>query len=91
MKIYDLIVEPGREEHIARHHVSVEEAQEVIEGDPFVTNTRLGRYRLIGPTVAGRYLTIIIAPRGRGLYGLVTARDADHTERRNYLHHRGRQ
>ena len=90
MKIYDLIVEPGREEHIARHHVTVEEVEEVTEANPFVTRTRQGRYRLIGQTAAGRYLAVIIAPRGQGVYGLVTARDADDTERRNYLHHRGR-
>jgi len=27
VKIYELVIEPGREEHIARHHVSVEEVE----------------------------------------------------------------
>lgn len=90
VKIYDVIVEPGRKEHIARHHIGVEEAHEIIEGDPSVTHKRQGRYRLIGQTVAGRYLTVIIAPRGPAIYGLVIARDADENERRNYLNHRGR-
>ena len=90
MKSYDLIVEPGREEHIARHHVSVTELEEVVAATPFVTRTRQGRYRLIGQTAAGRYLSIIVAPRGQGIYGLVTARDADDSERRLYHHYQGR-
>lgn len=90
MKIYDLIVDPGREEHIARHHVSVAEVGEMVEADPFITRTREGRYRLIGQTRAGRYLCVIIAPRGQGSYGLVTARDADDAERRRYHGQQGR-
>ncbi len=90
MKIYDLIVEPGREEHIARHHVDVEEVEEVIEGSPFVRRARQGYLRLIGQTSAGRYLTVFIAPRGGGVYGLVTARDTTSVERREYQKHRGR-
>jgi uncharacterized DUF497 family protein len=90
LKIYDIIVEPEREEHIARHNVSVEEVEEVIEGNYQVTRARQGRYRLIGHTASGRYLTIIVAPRGQGVYGLVTARDADDGERRIYLRHRER-
>lgn len=84
MKVYELIVEPGREEHIARHNISVDEVEEVVFATPYITRTRQGRYRLIGQTNAGRYLTIIVAPRGRGVYGLVTARDADESERRLY-------
>ncbi len=76
MRIYQLIVEPGREEHIARHHVSVAQADEIVFGNPIVTRTRQGRIRLIGQTDAGRYLTVIVASRERGVYGLVTARDA---------------
>ncbi|HZU00956.1 MAG TPA: BrnT family toxin [Ktedonobacteraceae bacterium] len=88
MKIYELIVEPGREEHIARHHVSIAEVEEVIFGTPFIRKTRQERYSIIGQTHAGRYLAIFVAPRGRGVYDLVTARDADDAERRAYLRQR---
>lgn len=84
MRIYELIVEPGREEHIARHHVSVAEVEEVVFGTPFIRKTRQGRYAIIGRTQAGRYLTVFVAPREKGVYGLVTARDADDAERRAY-------
>ena len=85
MKIYELVIEPGREEHIARHQVSVEEVEEVIFGAPFIRKARQGRYHIIGQIEAGRYLTVIVPPRGRGVYGLVTSRDADDAERRAYL------
>lgn len=88
MRIYELIIEPGREEHIARHQVSVEEVEEVIFGVTFIRRARQGRYHIIGQTQAGRYLTVFVAPRGSGIYGLVTARDADDAERRAYLRHR---
>ena len=85
MKIYELVIEPGREDHIARHQVSVAEVEEVIFGAPFIRKARQGRYHIIGQTEAGRCLAVFIAPRGRGMDGLVTARDADDTERRAYL------
>ncbi|MGZ3616823.1 MAG: hypothetical protein ACXWOL_08090 [Ktedonobacteraceae bacterium] len=87
MRIYELVIEPGREEHIARHQVSVEEVEEVIFGVPFIRKAKLGRYHIIGQTEAGRYLTVFVAPRGRGVDGLVTARDSDDAERRAYLRH----
>lgn len=88
MRIYELVIEPGREEHIAHHHVSVSEVEEVIFGEPFIRKTRQGRYLAIGQTEVGRYLTVFIAPREPGVYGLVTARDADDAERRAYIRHR---
>ena len=90
MTIYDLIVEPGREEHIARHAVTVEDTEEVVFGQHVVFRTRSGRYGLIGQTAAGRYLRIIVAPRAeRGVYGLVTASDASDADRRLYRRRRG--
>ena len=88
MRIYELIIEPERVDHIARHHVSVEEVEEVIFGTPFIRKARQERYHIIGQTDAGRYLTVFVAPWGKGIYGLVTARDADDAERRAYLRHR---
>lgn len=87
MRIYELIIEPGREEHITRHQVSVAEVEEVIFGVPFIRKARQGRYHIVGQTEAGRYLTVFVAPRGQGVYGLVTARDADDAERKAYLRH----
>ena len=88
MRIHELIIEPDREEHIARHHVSIAEVEEVALGNYFISRTRQGYYRLIGQTAAGRYLVVIVGSRGGGVYGLVTARDADEAERRRYQRQR---
>ena len=66
----------------------MEEVEEVVFGTPFVRKTQQDRYRVIGQTEAGRYLTIFLAPRGRDMYGLVTARDATDAERHMYQEHR---
>jgi len=68
MDPYFLFAEEGREEHIARHGIRLDEAEEVVRGRPFVRKTRdreTGdvRYRFIGQTREGRYLLIICAPR----------------------------
>jgi uncharacterized protein len=88
VRVADLIVEPGRAEQIDRHRVSLAEGRQVIEGNPLWIRTRQRRYRLLGQTDAGRYLTVILAPRGSGVFSLVTARDATDPERRAYRAHR---
>ncbi|MEW5989123.1 MAG: BrnT family toxin [Chloroflexota bacterium] len=88
MRIYELIIEPGREEHIAHHGVTIEEVEEVVFGTPLILRARQGRYHVIGQMNAGRYLAIFLAPREGGVYGLVTARDADQSERRLYRSHK---
>ena len=69
-------------EHIARHGVEPEEVEAVVYGRFGVTRSRSGTYRLIGQTGAGRWLTVILAPRGDGVFAVVTARDATDAERR---------
>ena len=85
MYIISLVVEPGREAHIARHGVRLAEVDEVVFGSPFPTRTREGRRRLIGQTQGGRYLTVIVVSLGYGVYALIAARDADDAERRRHL------
>lgn len=90
MRIYELVIDPEREEHLARHNVTPEEAEEVAFGRHATYRTRQDRFGLVGQTDAGRYLTVIVASRGEGVYGLVTARDASQPERRLYQKRRGR-
>lgn len=84
MNVYELIIESDREEHIGRHNVNVYEVEEVVFGKHVSFRARFGYFGLIGQTEVGRYLTILIAPREPGVFGLVTARDADDSERRLY-------
>jgi uncharacterized DUF497 family protein len=83
MTILELVIEPDREDHIARHGVTLEEAESVVFGQSLVTRERNGYYRVLGQTFGGRYLAVFIAPRqDTGVFGLVTARDATLAERR---------
>jgi uncharacterized DUF497 family protein len=72
------------EEHIARHGVEPHEVEEVARKTFHFTKARGGRYRVIGQTDGGRFLTVVVAPRRDGTYYVVTARDADEIERRAY-------
>lgn len=82
--IQELLFDEWNEDHIARHGIIPEEVEEVCRYDAFVSKTRQGRLRIIGQTDAGRYLTIILAARGQGVFYPVTARDATDAERRLY-------
>jgi uncharacterized DUF497 family protein len=84
LHINDLLFDDWNEEHIARHHIEPEEVEEVCLGRPYVSRTREGKLRVIGQTDGGRYLIVILAPRGQGVYYPITARDATESERRLY-------
>ena len=87
MRIFDLIWDDWNEDHIAHHGVSLEEVEEVIYGATHIIKGRGGTYRVIGQTLGGRFLTVVVAPRGGGTYYVVTARDANSEERRAYRRH----
>jgi len=71
-------------DHIARHKVTPDEVEEVCHGDTIQWETYAGRLMIIGMTIADRCLAVVLAPRGKGLYFPVTARPADHKEKRLY-------
>lgn len=67
-----------------RHQITLKEAIEVCHG-PFVAlAAKKGRILLVGPTLSGNLLAVIVAPEGEGIYYIVTARPAYKTERRYY-------
>lgn len=67
--------------HIARHDVTDLEVEEVCNGKPVSSETYGGRIRVVGPTVEGRMLTVVLAPKGKHIYYAVTARPASRKER----------
>ena len=86
-KIFELLTE-GRADHLARHGVTLEEAEEIAYGRHFLRLVKRGVYRLIGQTESGRYLTVFVGSREEpGVYGLITARPATAAERRAYHLH----
>ena len=90
LTIRRLIWDPWNVSHIARHHVTPEEVEQVCHGQPITSQTYKGRLRVVGPTRARRMLTVILAPTDQqGVYYPVTARPADRKERRHYEQQRG--
>jgi uncharacterized protein len=71
--------------HIARHEVTSDEVEEVCHGEHMVRQTYDERLLLIGPTLNGRMLVVILEPtEKRGVYYPVTARPASKKERNLY-------
>jgi uncharacterized DUF497 family protein len=77
--------------HIARHDVTQEEAEQVVENYPLDAGAvlRNGEIRTInlGQTDAGRVLVVVVTERD-GLHRVVTARPADRKERTFYSKHK---
>jgi len=63
--------------------------EEVIAGDFIPEPGHSGRIVLIGPTLAGRMLAVVLDPEGAGVFYPVTARPASRKERRRYQQLRG--
>jgi len=89
-RILELIWNAWNEAHIARHGIVSEEVEEVcFSSERLVVKIRRDRYRVIGQTEAGRYLTVILDGVGRGRFYVVTAREASSNERRQRHRWRG--
>jgi uncharacterized DUF497 family protein len=78
-------------DHIAKHAVLPEEAEEVIAGRPRVNETDKQRLQLVGSTFAGRMLSIVVGavPDRPGVYYVFSARPASRKERRTYEQTKG--
>ena len=76
--------------HVARHGLEEFEVEEVCYGFHLGHRLKPGIYRAIGPTDAGRYLTIYLSVRGRKTYYVLTAREASDAERRLFRRSTGR-
>ncbi len=75
-------------EHIGRHEVSPEEAEDVFDHDPVFRKGRSGFHTVYGRTGAGRYLFVVYV-RKPGAIRIITARDMTLTEKRYYRRQRG--
>lgn len=82
--IQNLIWEQKNTDHIARHNVVPEEVDDVCYGWHVVRQSKFGRLFIIGPTLTGRMLTIIIEHRNMDTFYPVTARDATDKEIKRY-------
>jgi uncharacterized DUF497 family protein len=88
VRISRVLWDEWNEDHIARHGVDRTEAEEVVlSEESYITKARRGTYRVVGQTIGGRFLTVVVSPRGDGVYYVVTARNADSSERRALREH----
>lgn len=81
-----LVWDDWNQDHIAKHAVLPEEAEEAVAGGPVVRETYKGRLQFVGPTLAGRLLSIVIGgvPNQPGIWYVFSARPASRKERAAY-------
>ena len=73
------------EAHVARHAVTPDEVEDVLFCRPRLVQAGLhGTTYVMGTTLAGRYLFVVVAEAGRGGVYVVTAREMTEAERRRF-------
>ena len=68
--------------HILRHGVVPNEVEEACYSNPLVIKTRENCYLVLGRSDTGRYLSIVLTSKGKGMVRVITARDMDYKERK---------
>lgn len=91
LRIRRLIFDEENTEHIAKHDVVPEDVEEACTTNPLVRRGKYGRLAVYGRSAAGRLLLIVLAPKGRGDYYVITARTMTAAESRHYRQVRPRQ
>lgn len=85
LRIEVLEIDPHIEDKLeSKHGVTVEEVEEVCASTYRPLRLREGLYALLGQSEAGRYLVVVLAPKGGGVWKIVTARGMEMDERRRY-------
>lgn len=75
---------------LAKHHVTVREAEDILFGAPYVEYVERGfhadehLYAAYGQTDAGRYLVVLFVLKQGGGALVISGRDMDGKERRRY-------
>ena len=91
MRIEALEIHDGVLDKIeTRHGIEFYEVKEACySNERHMRRAREGLYKVFSRTEAGRYILVVLADRGEGLFGIVTARDMTGGERRLYIRQRG--
>ena len=67
-----------------KHRILPNEVKAVCAGTHIAWAGRRGAYYLLGQTESGRYLFIVLAHRGRGVFKVITAREMTGAERQRF-------
>ena len=72
--------------HITKHRVTTNEVEEVTAGFPVFIESYKNRFVMIGPTYAGRMLSVVIGevPSEPNVYYVFSARSSTSREKRAY-------
>jgi uncharacterized DUF497 family protein len=81
-----LIWDRWNQDHITKHAVLPEEAEEVVAGESVVRESYKRRFQVIGPTLSGRMLSIVVGPvpDQPDVWYVFSARPASRKERAAY-------
>ena len=91
MRIRDFEWDNGNVIHLELGHgVRPEEAEEVFAVNPLFRKTKKGHYAAMGPTLDGRYLTIVFELKRNGLARVITGWDITHAEKAYWRTHKGK-
>jgi uncharacterized DUF497 family protein len=79
-------------EHVARHAVTTDEAESVVNhaGPPYPTYRGDGKWLVIGQTLAGRYLQVVFVLDPDDVVYVIHARSITDAEKRRYRRRRRR-
>ena len=89
MRISDFEWDEGNALHLQLEHgIEPDEAEEVFAVAPLIRRTKKGHYVAFGPTLRGRYLTIVFERKLKGLVRPITGWDMSRAEIRYYRKNR---
>lgn len=84
MTIRNLVWDSWNSTHIKKHHVTIAEVEEACASAIKTKETYDGRFIVFGVTKKGRSLIVIVTPKEKESYYVVTARSMNRKERRWY-------
>lgn len=91
MKITGFEWDEGNALHIElRHGIMPADAEEVFAVRPIFRKTKREHYSVLGPTIEGRYLTLVFELKKGRTARVITGWDMKDSERRYYRKYKGR-
>ena len=84
MRITLFVWDYDRIHHVARHGLSDEEVDAILDHPYRTVRTRNDCYILYGRSASGRYVAVVVRYLGNERAGVITARDMSKTERRRF-------
>lgn len=91
MRIKDFEWDDGNVLHIELGHgIKPEEAETVFAVNPLFRKTKKGHYVAMGPTLEGRYLTVVFELKVKSLARIITGWDMTRPEKGYWRKHKGK-